>query len=63
LDWKKYAIIVPPAVLLTIILAFSLPLHLKPYTLSIPLISWGVYYTWIYMEKQRKSEDTGGRIK
>ncbi|MEC1372972.1 hypothetical protein [Heyndrickxia oleronia] len=63
MDWKKYAIIVPPAVLLTIILAFSLPLHLKPYTLAIPLISWGVYYTWIYMEKQRKSEDTGGRIK
>lgn len=51
MHWKRYFILLGPAVLLCMILLTFLPRELKIYTVAIPFVFWGVYYTWVYMTK------------
>jgi hypothetical protein len=53
---KKYWILLPPFLVITIFLAIYLPQKLKPFTPLILLVFWVVYYTWIYVENEKNKK-------
>lgn len=56
MHWKKYAILLPPFILIGLLLVFYLPLGQKHYALLGALVFWAFYYTWVYIEKKRKKD-------
>lgn len=57
MHWKKYAILLPPFVLIGILFVLYLPSSQKHYGISVALVFWAFYYTWIYIEKKRGKDD------
>ncbi len=57
MHWKKYAILLPPFVLIALLLVFYLPLGQKHYAILVALLFWAFYYTWVYIEKKRKKDN------
>lgn len=54
---KKYFILLTPALIFGIFLAYYLPAEDKLYMLSIPIVFWIIYYSWIYVEKKNKGKE------
>jgi uncharacterized membrane protein YfcA len=52
MDWKKYAILLPPFILIFIFLAIYLPSGQKQYTIGVALVFWAVYYIWVYIDRK-----------
>ncbi|GIO36904.1 hypothetical protein J41TS12_17650 [Paenibacillus antibioticophila] len=53
---KKYFTLLPPFLLLTIILAFTLPSEKRFYAFFAIIAFWISYYAWIYIERKRKND-------
>ncbi|AIQ51042.1 hypothetical protein D3C75_300690 [compost metagenome] len=53
---KKYFILLPPFLILTIILAATLPYEKRYYTFLAILAFWITYYSWIYIEKKKQKD-------
>lgn len=56
MHWKKYAILLPPFVMIFLIMAFNLPDNQKLYAVLAIILFWIVYYSWIFIEKKKKDE-------
>ncbi|MCH1626451.1 hypothetical protein [Fredinandcohnia quinoae] len=56
MDWKKYAFLLIPFLLLGIILVVYLPHEQIHYATLVPLVFWAIYYIWIYIEKRQRKE-------
>ena len=53
---KKYWILMPPFLLLTMALFIYLPQNYKPYSFSALFTFWIIYYSWNYIEKKNLSK-------
>nr|WP_304217145.1 hypothetical protein [Fredinandcohnia onubensis] len=56
MHWKKYAILLPPFVLIGLLLLFYLPTGQKHFAILIALVFWTFYYTWVYIDKKRRKD-------
>lgn len=58
MHWKKYFILMPPALLIGLI--FILYFHQSSLAFLTIIVFWGIYYLWVYIENKKKSK---GKIK
>ncbi|MFD1779079.1 hypothetical protein ACFSFW_10410 [Fredinandcohnia salidurans] len=56
MHWKKYAILLPPFVLIGFLLLFYLPTGQKHFAILIALVFWTFYYAWVYIDKKRRKD-------
>ena len=49
---KKYWILMPPFLILTIASVIYLPQDYRPYSFLVVIIFWIIYYAWNYIEKK-----------
>lgn len=57
MDWKKYAILLPPFILIGILLSIYLPSVQKQYAIGVALVFWAVYYIWSYLDRKSKIDN------
>ncbi|WP_077617526.1 hypothetical protein [Bacillus sinesaloumensis] len=60
MHWKKYAMLLPPFVLIGLLLLFYLPTGQKHYAILVALVFWAVYYAWVCIDKKRGTEGVKG---
>lgn len=53
---KKYWILMPPFLILTVALFTYLPQDYKPYSFAAIIIFWIVYYSWNNIDKKNLSK-------
>ncbi|MCR8656883.1 hypothetical protein [Paenibacillus endoradicis] len=53
---KKYFTLLPPFLILTIILAYTLPSDKKTYAFLAVIAFWITYFGWIYIKKKKRNE-------
>jgi uncharacterized membrane protein YfcA len=56
MHWKKYAILLPPFVLIGLLLLNYLPTGQKHYAILVALVFWVFYYVWVYIDRKRKDD-------
>ena len=54
MHWKKYAILIPPFLLIGVLLITYLPPDQKHYVMLFSLLFWVAYYTWIAIEEKKE---------
>lgn len=57
MDWKKYAILLPPFLLIGIVSLIYLPSGQRQYAIGVPLVFWVVYYTWCYFDEKSNRDN------
>jgi len=53
---KKYWILMPPFLILTMALFIYLPQDYKPYSFLAIITFWSIYHSWNYIEKKNHSK-------
>ncbi|KAF0821010.1 hypothetical protein KIS4809_0537 [Bacillus sp. ZZV12-4809] len=56
MHWRKYFILLIPALVIFIASAFIIPYNKFYLIYIIPFTFWVIYYSWLYIEKRKKRQ-------